>query len=133
IALPVPQTQQHLHSCWHGPRLGHRLPFRSPRVVLNFGTYAFSLSPVKAWIIADRTGLRGSYSYKMDSARARICNRHCERFETEQGEPGLFQISGVVLRRGCRRCGSKDSFRIPTPPSAIRAAKTHGPDLTRNI
>src|SRR5437588_5396227 len=67
---------------------------------------------------------------KWTPARARICNRHCERFENEQGEPGLFQISDVVLRRGCRRCGSKDSFRIPTPPSAIRPAKTHGPDLT---
>src|SRR5437870_11124860 len=70
---------------------------------------------------------------KWTPARARICNRHRERFENEQGEPDLFQVSGVVLRRGCRRCGSKDSFRIPTPPSAIRPAKTHGPDLTRNI
>src|SRR5437868_9767091 len=60
---------------------------------------------------------------KSRAPRVRICNRCCERFENEPGGPDLFQVSGVVLRRGCRRCESQDSFRIPTPHSAIRAAK----------
>jgi hypothetical protein len=121
IASQVPQRPRHLHSCWHGPRLGHRLPFGSPRVAQHFGTHAFSFPPVKGGSLLIEPVLECSYSGKnrqfgpRTPARLRICNRPCERFENEPVGPDLFQVSGVVLRRGCRRCGSKDSFRIPTP------------------
>src|ERR1700692_4824999 len=93
--------------------------------------------PLRAYgVVADRTAAHALLFHKtigFGPLRVRTCSRPCEWLASEPGALDRFQVFGVVSKRGCRRYGSRDSFCIPTPHSAIRHARRHDPDLAGNI